>query len=350
MGGENTYTRNLLFHPPKGVQYIFYADALEKNYIEYSFLHKLLAFLQKFRILPPGPSLMCFVVNKQFDLIHIHGYNALLSGIKAPVVLSDSSSNYLFLKDYLGWTRKRIDIQYLFKKIIVKFLSIYDQLLNKQGALLVVWSEFAKKHHVKYGRKNEAIIVVPPGIPKSPIRKVIHTSCNILFIGTDFKRKGGELLLKTYRNLKEKYPRTSLTVISDISKNIQLPKDTYHKPYITRDELIKSIYPKADILVLAPPIAEGYGLVVVEAASFGIPSVVTSVYALPEIVEDGKTGFVIGPNNVSALVDALEKLIKNPSLREKMGRSAKKRFIKNYWAEVTNKKLLKVYKEAFQNA
>ena len=349
MGGENTYTRNLLAYPPKGVQYIFYADALEKKYIAYSFLQKPLAFLQKFRILPPGPSFMCFAVNKQFDLIHIHGYNALLSGIKAPVILGDSSSNYLFLKDYLGWAIKRIEIQYLLKRIIVKLLSIYDQLLNRQKAPLIVWSEFAKKHHARYDHDNEKIIVIPPGISKSPIKKVIHTSYNILFIGTDFKRKGGPVLLKAYSYLKKKYPQIRLTVIGNVSRNTKLPKDIFHKPYLARDKLIGSIYPKADILVLVPPVAEGYGLVVVEAASFGIPAIVPSVYALPEIVEDGKTGFVIRPGRVEDLVEALEKLITNKRLREKMGRAAKNRFVKKFWIKVTNRKMLKVYKEAFQN-
>ena len=350
MGGENTYTRTLLLHPPKSVQYTFYADALEKKHIEYSFLHKPLAALQKFRILPPGPSIMCFILKRKFDLIHVHGYSALLSGIKAPVILSDSSSNYLFLKDYLGWSRKRIDIQYFLKNIFVKFLSIYDQLLNKRGAPLIVWSEFAKRHHARYVHYNEKITVIPPGIPKPPIKKVIHLSCDILFIGTDFERKGGELLIKAYSYLKKKYPQIRLSLISNVSRNAKLPKDVYQEPYVPRDKLLGTIYPKADILVLVPPVAEGYGLVVVEAASFGIPAIVSSVYALPELVEDGKTGFVVKTGSVEELVRALEKLITNKTLREKMGEAARERFLERFSVEATNKKLLKVYKDAVRKS
>ena len=351
MGGESIYTQSLLSHPPKGVSYTYFSDALKNHEIEYTYWQPLLSLLIKFRILPPDVGYQCLKLNKKFDLIHSHGYCLKLDGdIKPPVVLSDSSSNYLFLKDYVGWSIGKIKARYAFRKILAQKLHIFDQNLNLDSAPLIVWSEFAKKTHLDLGIDRKKVIVIPPGIAKFEARKTRNNSCTILFVGTWFKRKGGEILITAYKELKKKYPNVDLILIGEIQKDIFLSGKIFHKNYVPREKLIRDIFPKADILVDVPPVAEGYGLVVLEAASLGIPAIVSSVYALPEIVEDRKTGFVIGPNNVSALVDALEKLIKNPTLLEKMGRSAKKRFIKNYWAEMTNKKLLKVYKEASQNA
>jgi len=350
MGGESTYTHSLLDNPPKGVSYTYFSDALKNNEIEYTPWQTFLNTLIKTRILPIDAGYQCLRLKKRFDLVHCHGYCLKLAGnIKPPVVLSDSSSNYLFLKDYLGWSREKINSRYTLRKFLAQKLHIFDPNLNLNGAPLIVWSEFAKKTHLDLGIDRKKVIVIPPGIAKFQLRKTRNNLCTILFVGTWFKRKGGEILLTAYKELKKKYPNVDLILIGEIEKDIFLSGKIFHKNYVPREKLIRDIFPKADILVDVPPVAEGYGLVVLEAASLGIPAIVSSVYALPEIVEDRKTGFVIGPNNVSALVDALEKLIKNPTLLEKMGRSAKKRFIKNYWGEVTNKKLLKVYKEAFQN-
>ncbi len=146
--------------------------------------------------------------------------------------------------------------------------------------------------------------------------------------------------------LKEKHPQLRLYLIGQAPKTTKLFKDVWHKDYVPRDELVKKIFPGADVLVLVPPRAEGYGLVVLEAASLGIPAVVTNIWALPEIVEDEKTGFVIPPGDRMALVNRLEKLINSKNLVEKMGEAAQKRFLENFEISQTNKKLLEVYQQA----
>ena len=115
--------------------------------------------------------------------------------------------------------------------------------------------------------------------------------------------------------------------------------------YVPREKLMREFFPKADIFVLVPPKVEGYGFAVVEAMSFGIPVVVSNVCALPELVEDGKCGFVVKSGNVDDLYDKLEVLIKDQKLREKMGDAAKKRFLEKFSVEKSNAKLLAVYRQ-----
>lgn len=355
MGGENTYTQSLLNHPPKGVSYTYFSDALKKGDVEHTPWQTFLNMLIKLRILPPDVGYQCLKLNKKFDLIHCHSYCLKLDGdIRPPVVLSDSSSNYLFLKDYLGWSIEKIKARYAIRKVLAEKFHIYDQNLNLNNARLIVWSEFAKRAHQDLGIDPQKIIVIPPGITSNKENPFVRrsriginkNSCNILFVGTWFKRKGGELVLSAFKKLKKRYPFISLILIGEPSQEIKFSRDIWHKDYVPRKELMKTIFPKADILVNVPPVAEGYGMVVVEAASFGIPAIVSSVYALPEIVEDGKTGFVIRLGSVNDLAKTLEKLITNQVLREKMGRAAKERFIKKFLIEVTNRKLLEVYKNA----
>jgi len=230
---------------------------------------------------------------------------------------------------------------------MAKNFDVYDPNLNLERAKkLIVWSNFAKKLHLKLGVDRRKIVVIPPGIAKLPLGKVKTKNFNILFIGIWFERKGGRLLLKAYKILKKKYPEIKLNLIGQLPKEVSLSKDAWQTDYLPREKLIKKIFPQADVLVLVPPVVEGYGLVVLEAASIGIPAVVSSVCALPELVENGKTGFVIKPGSVGQLVEKLELLIKNPNLKEKMGQAAKKRFAQKFWIRQTNQKLLRVYQEA----
>lgn len=346
VGGENTFTQSLLENPPPGVKYLHHSQALkEGKIVSRGWQGVFYRSLMKTRILPPDAGIWSLELKEKFDLIHCHSYSLRITG-KIPVVLSDSSSNYLFLRDYLGWNEKRINLSYKIRELVSKNLDIYDPNLNLGQARLIVWSNFAKKAHQELGVDPKRIIVIPPGIDKLQTKRKKHRGFNILFIGIWFKRKGGPFLLEAYRLLKKKYPEIKLYLIGQLPRRERLPKDVWHQDYLPREKLIKEVFPKADVLVLVPPKAEGYGLVVNEAASLGIPSIVSSVYALAELVKDEKTGFVIPPYDLNALINRLERLIKNKSLLGKMGQAAQKRFEKEFWIKETNKKLLRVYQEA----
>ncbi len=351
MSGENTYTTMLLSHFPEGVRYTYYSDALKKKEIIYTPWQTVLSLLIKLRLLPLDSGYQCIRLRKRFDLIHCHGYSLKLDGsIKPPVVLGDSSSNYIFLRDYLYWSMIRIQIQYAFRRILHKTLHVFDRDLNIINAILVVFSEFAKKVHMGFGIDSQKIFVVPPGLLKRQKKKKRNNKkIRILFVGVWFERKGGLILLKSYERLKKKYPQLSLTILGPVPKRFQLSDTAIQQiDFIPYNTLVKKFYPDADIFVLVPPRAEGYGMAVVEAASYGIPAVVSRVHALPEIVEHNKTGIVIPPGSTVALIDALEYLITHPRVLKKMGDAAYKKFLQTYWITETNKKLFAVYQKALQ--
>lgn len=346
LGGENTFTRTLLANPPPGVEYLHHEEALKEGRIDYSFWQRPLSVLGKTGILPPDAGIYTFRVKDKFDLIHSHAYCLKVENYSGPVILSDSSSNFLFLRDYLGWSKARIKIVYKIRGPVAKSLNIYDQNLNLYKATkLIVWSNFAKNVHQNLGADPQKIVVIPPGIEKLPGKKNKTRNFTILFIGVWFARKGGLLLLEAFNILKAKYPQIRLNLVGELPKGLKLPKDTWHQNFISREKLIREIFPQADVLVLVPPVVEGYGLVVLEAASLGIPAIVSRVYALPEIVLDQETGFVITPESLRELVMKLEILIKNPQLCQRMGEAARRRFLDKFWIEKTNEELLKVYHE-----
>lgn len=351
MGGENTYTQTLLSHPPRGVTYVHHSDALKVGKIKPTPFGKLDSLLMKAQILPPDAGVISIKLAGNFDLIHCHAYNLKIDGLHPPVILGDSSCNFLYLRDYLGWPSARIEWSYKFRKAFHRMMGVYDQALNLSGvSRLIVFSEFAKKIHIALGAPAEKAVVVRPGLVKQPLVKKSDLSVvNILFAGVWFERKGGLVLLKAFRKIAPKYKNLRLTLLGSLPDGISITRgeNIIQQEFVPYKELLGH-YRRADIFVLVPPKAEGYGLVVEEAMSFGLPTVVSNIYALPEMVEDGKTGFVVEPGDSDDLAEKLKILIEDAGLRKKMGEAARQRFLEKFWVEKTNRELLKVYKEAMK--
>ena len=68
---------------------------------------------------------------------------------------------------------------------------------------------------------------------------------------------------------------------------------------------------------------EAVGLVFQEAAAAGVPAIGTRLNAIPEIIDDGRTGVLVSPGNVPELITALESLLDDAALRERLGRAAR---------------------------
>ena len=76
--------------------------------------------------------------------------------------------------------------------------------------------------------------------------------------------------------------------------------------------------------------AESFGVAVIEASACELPVVVSNIQGLPEVVEDGSTGFLVEPENPANLAKIILKLLINESLRRRLGRAGRKFVEQNY--------------------
>jgi glycosyltransferase involved in cell wall biosynthesis len=114
---------------------------------------------------------------------------------------------------------------------------------------------------------------------------------NFIFVGLNSRGKGGDELLEAFYHTTDK--NTRLTFISNISDEIKskYQDDTRINilPPQPREKLLNEIYPKMDIM-LFPSLYESFGVVLLEALSYGMGIIAVNVYATPEIVTDGYNG------------------------------------------------------------
>lgn len=183
---------------------------------------------------------------------------------------------------------------------------------------------------------------------------------DILFVGGLEPRKGLEHLFLAVENLLPKHPDTRLTVLgrsgmtsaqefderrlfSILAKRLGIGRNVRFLEQVSDDQL-PSLYALCDVLVL-PSRMEGWGLALMEAMAMTKPVVATRVGGIPELVEDGKTGYLVDLGDVLGLSEAIAKLIEDPSLRKKMGRQGR-RSAKKYTWDKAAKRTLQLYERA----
>ncbi len=183
----------------------------------------------------------------------------------------------------------------------------------------------------------------------------------ILFAGRIEFRKGPDILLKTFFNISSKYPSVKLIFIGHDEKSFYYPDGfmTFKKlllkldaPEIVKNrvlilnrmkfEYLKSYYEKCLIAVF-PSRYEPFGMVVIEAMASGKPVIASNNGGGKEIIQNNYNGLIIKPNIVQ-LSKALELLLLNRTLRNKLGNMATKT-VKEKFNDEHVVELIKFYKK-----
>ncbi|MEZ4630433.1 MAG: glycosyltransferase family 4 protein [Deinococcales bacterium] len=151
----------------------------------------------------------------------------------------------------------------------------------------------------------------------------------ILYVGRFSREKGLEQLLQSTKFLQDSGLNIKLVMVGDGECLADLKKlqaelgiDVFFAGF-HEGEKLQAFYAMADIFAL-PSLSEPWGLVVNEAMQFGLPIVISDkVGAKPSLLEEGKNGYSFPVGDIKALSQKLEKLARDPVLRQNMGQYAK---------------------------
>ena len=199
--------------------------------------------------------------------------------------------------------------------------ELYRQVL-KRAAGFVAWSNWAKQSLVRdYGCRDEDVAVISPGVDVEAFRPSAreHERPRILFVGGDFVRKGGDLLLETFR----KHLRGSAELVLVTRDRVpEEPGVVVHNDVAANSEALLGLYATSDVFVL-PTRADCYGVACMEALAAGLPVVTTRMGGIPDLVVEGETGHLIDVDDRAALARVLVSLIAEPSKRREMSLAAR---------------------------
>jgi glycosyltransferase involved in cell wall biosynthesis len=222
--------------------------------------------------------------------------------------------------------------------------------LYRRATALFPWSEWAAQSLIDDYRVNpHRVHVMPPGVDvemwSPPEHREEDGTTDILFVGGDFYRKGGDMLLNWARGARGRHWRLHMVTREAVSP----PNDRVfiYNGLSSNDERLIRLYRQADLFVL-PTRGDCYSIASIEAMACGLPVILSRTGGTGDVIKDGQTGYLIPPGDQDALSDRLNHLVSCPEERIRMGRAARTDVLERYDARKNVARTIAIMREAAQ--
>ena len=236
------------------------------------------------------------------------------------------------------------------------FREIIRQIFRPAVACFVLGNRLKQEIRVFFPGK---IWILPNCIdgPEPPGRASVSSTTQVLFLSNINESKGIRTLLAAIPKVIAASPDV-LFVLAGPWQARSVEKDVlefverqgiqgsiqWTGPVFGKDK--ENLLAGSDIFVFPShyPL-EAMSLVVLEAMRAGMPVITSDIGSLPEVVVDGKTGFVIPPQDPEKLAEKIVRLVKEPELRRRMGQESRQRYLTDFSSAVYKKRVGEILEE-----
>jgi colanic acid/amylovoran biosynthesis glycosyltransferase len=287
-------------------------------------------------------------LNKDFDILYCHFGP---TGIKGAMIKNTGLIDCKLLTSFHGFDMSTY--------ILKKGKNVYNFLFNIGDAFLPVCDHW-KNIMIKLGCSENKIIVHRMGIDlKKFISKeklLNNTKTRIISIGRLVEKKGIEFVIKAVKNVLGEFPDIDYIIVGDgplrkkldnLINKLRIENNVKILGNKTHEEIIELLY-DSDILLMPSIVAkdgdcEGIPVVLMEAMATGLPVISTYHSGIPELVKNGKSGFLVPERDIKGIADKLKYLILHYEERLEMGRAGREIIEKEYDIKILNKKLIDIF-------
>jgi len=285
---------------------------------------------------------------ENYDIVHIHG--SLAPTLPLVTLQYSNAINFITFHsahdDSLGYEIFRPLLLRRFKKL--------------KGLIAV--SEVARDSVIKYFPGNYRII--PNGVDPvrfspdvEPFPDLVEEGwINLLFVGRLEPRKGLRYLLKAMPKIVKEFPKTRLLIVGSgpLKKWYQKfikdeIKDRIYFVGVSPPEKLPRYYASSHIFISPATQGESFGIVLLEAMATGIPIIASDIPGYRQVMEDGKEGFFVPPENPEEIANATIQLLENNELRKEMGRKGREKVLMCYSWEKISQMVEDYYYEVFNS-
>ncbi len=248
------------------------------------------------------------------------------------------------------------------------FLRLFEESMLKKSNKIIAVSNFTKRELLQYYKvKEDKISVIHNGVdvtkfqPTSNKRRAKEElglktdEIAILSVGRLYARKGLFTLIESMPAVTRRFPRAKF-IISGKGQSNEMKKlvayaeklgvkDTILFTGYYPDKKLPMLYQAADVFAFST-FYENLPFAVLEALATGLPVVTTNVGGIPEMIEDGKNGFLVQPSNPRELSDRILYFLEHPSEASEIALCARKVIEERFDWRLIVRKVLRVYEEA----
>jgi glycosyltransferase involved in cell wall biosynthesis len=256
-------------------------------------------------------------------------YDAILTNCSVALLFSRQLGQIPTLFDFDS-TPKQLDEMEAYTQTtdpapIAKLKWTMMRRLFQSATVLQAWTRWAKQSVIDdYGIDGGKIVVNPPGVDLQTWHPPAERPrgdrpAQVLFVGNDFDRKGGRLLLDWYAT--QRPDEVELHVVSR-ERIAPTPGIVVHNDLQPNSPELVALYGGCDLFVL-PSLGECFGIATVEAMATGLPVIASDSGGTADIVDPGRNGFIVKAGDGNDLAQALETLLGDRDRRLVMGRQAR---------------------------
>jgi glycosyltransferase involved in cell wall biosynthesis len=284
--------------------------------------------------------LIKIIKSNDYDIVHVHLFPADLFGAISSLFLP-KKIKFIF-SEHNVYNRRRS----------IKIFKLIDRFTYSRYTKVVCVSEKVKESLIDWIPETAyKAVFIRNAVPVGKIRDKKESIYDVLFIGRLEKAKGVDVLFEAIKLLETKYDRKlKVAIVGDGSLNEELKgiaerlniSESVEFLGVRKD--INDLMRKSKIFVL-PSRWEGLPMVILEVMALGMPAVATKVGGIPEVIEDGKDGILVEPENPEELSNAIIRLLDNKELRSLISSNAYEKIKEEYSIEKYTKTLLSLYKE-----
>jgi len=311
-----------LFYPLSDKIKVVHLDINFEELWTCSFIKKIFVYLKKQRIYKQKltaelmrirPDISVSLLRREINFI-----NGIKDGSKKVGELHINRANYRnFNTEKVGFLKR------LFAKIwshnLVSHLEKLDRLVVLTDKDREAWTELSN------------VVTIPDPLPFVPISVSSLSAKRVVAIARYSHEKGIDLLLEAWSKVEKIQKEWRLDVFGDGERTIyeqmigNLEIDQQRCQLHGRTNDVEYEYSQSSLFVLSSRF-EGFGLVIIEAMSCGLPVLAFDCpWGPTEIITDGKDGLLVDNGNVSQLADSIIYLIDHPDVRKQMGEQAKRK-------------------------
>ena len=239
-------------------------------------------------------------------------------------------------------------------------LAASDRRLMDRAALVVTNSAHTARRAAEANPGLPSIAVCPLAYaPTGPLQRInfsedAATVLTVARMASTERYKGHDQLIEALPELRKHVPAVRLMFVGtgdDVERLRQKARDCGVGDRVVftgflPDAALTETYRDAAVFAM-PSRGEGFGLTYLEAMSAGLPCVGSVHDAAPEIIEDGKTGFLVNQANISELADRLRMLLTDRERRMEMGRRGRERWEREFTYEQFRRRFLRTLGSAF---
>jgi glycosyltransferase involved in cell wall biosynthesis len=232
---------------------------------------------------------------------------------------------------------------------LVEKAMAYERRLYHRLDLILTMSEYLRRSFIDdFGVRPNRVVNIGAGANLDELPEVVPVETRkgqgILFIGADFERKGGRVLLEAFAGVRRQLPEAELHIVGPRQgppEGLPLERVVWHgfldKSSPDGAAKMKQLLSECRVLAL-PSLYEPFGIAPVEAMLHGMPAVVTGDWALGETVTHEVNGLHVRAGDATSLKEALLRMLSEPGLDARLGINAVSHAREHFtWPQVVNK-------------